>query len=99
MFKNYLLLFVVTIFLANITNSLFAEIIPIKKPHQTQEEKDQKLLIDVLKPLPKPTIKKTIKKDDTEIKKEVVSKDQKKLGIILPKKKTPYCWNAKKREN
>ena len=58
MFKNYLLLFIVTILFINISNYVFAEIIPIKKPHQTQEKKQQKLLIDVLKPLPKPSNKK-----------------------------------------
>ena len=38
-----------------------SEIVPLKKPTQTKEETQKKLLIDVLKPLPKP-IKQTEKK-------------------------------------
>ena len=79
------LFFIVLFQLIGINNFVFSEIIPIKKPLQTKEETKKKLLIDVLKPLPKPTNKKIIKKDDKEIKKKVASSD-KKLGIILPKK-------------
>ena len=39
-----------------------AEIIPLKKPLQTKEETEKKLLIDILKPLPKP-----VKKNETVI--------------------------------
>ena len=45
--------------LINLTFLLYAEIIPLKKPTQTKEEEEKKLLVDVLKPLPKP-IKKSI---------------------------------------
>ena len=41
--------FISLLFFSNIT-ILSAEIIPLKKPLQTKEEKDQKLLIDVMKP-------------------------------------------------
>ena len=69
--------------LVNIVNFVSAEIIPIKKPTQTNEEKEKKLLVDVLKPLPKPTIKKEV--EVTEKKEEI--KKTKILGLILPKKK------------
>ena len=67
---------------------------PLKKPIQTQEEKDQKLLIDVIKPLPKPVTKKAIEKKE-EPKKEIKLKAEKDLGIILPKKK-PLIAGTKK---
>ena len=59
------LLFLISLFIfLNITFLSSADIIPIKKPIQTKEEKEQKLLIDVLKPLPKPVTKKIIKKEE-----------------------------------
>ena len=61
MFKK-LTFFISLIILINLTNFAIAEIIPLKKPTQTKIEKEQKLLIDVLKPLPKPVLKKSIKK-------------------------------------
>ena len=67
MFKNYLLFIIISIFLINSTKFASAEIIPLKKPSQTKEEKEQKLLIDVLKPLPKPIINKIIKKEEKNI--------------------------------
>ena len=61
MLKKFIF-FISLIIFSNITLLLSAEIIPLKKPSQTKEEKAEKLLIDVLKPLPKPIIKKIIKK-------------------------------------
>ena len=59
------LLFIISLFIfSNITFLLSAEIIPLKKPAQTKEEKEQKLLIDVLKPLPKPIINKIISENE-----------------------------------
>ena len=49
-----LLLFVALIHLMGTNNFAFSDIIPIKKPFQTKEETQKKLLIDVLRPLPKP---------------------------------------------
>ena len=69
----------------------YADIIPLKKPLQSKEEKEQKLLIDVLKPLPKP-IKETVNK---EIEKKTVVQKQKINGLILPKKK-PLIAGTKK---
>ena len=59
MFKK-LIFFISLIILINLTNFTIDEIIPLKKQTQTKIEKEQKLLSDVLKPLPKPIQKKTI---------------------------------------
>ncbi len=68
-----------------------SEIIPIKKPIQTKEETKKKLLTDELRPLPKP-----VKKIDTKIVEEKIpEKKQKKIGLILPKKK-PLIAGSKK---
>jgi soluble lytic murein transglycosylase len=76
----YLLVLICSI---SICNFGISEIIPLKKPIQTKEETQKKLLIDVLKPLPKP-----IKKSEKKIVEEkVVVKKEKKTGLILPKKK------------
>ena len=73
------LLFLINLFIfLNITFLLSAEIIPIKKPIQTKEEKEQKLLIDVLKPLPKPVTKKrNQKRRKKNLRKKVVKKEKK----------------------
>ena len=90
------LLFLINLFIfLNITFLLSAEIIPLKKPIQTNEEKEQKLLIDVLKPLPKPVTKKIIKKEEEKTEKKVVKKEKKILGIILPKKKPLIAGSVK----
>ena len=90
------LLFLINLFIfLNITFLLSAEIIPLKKPIQTNEEKEQKLLIDVLKPLPKPVTKKIIKKEEEKTEKKVVKKEKKNLGIILPKKKPLIAGSVK----
>ena len=61
MFKKFLLIIgLFTIF--NQSAQTFAEIIPLKKPIQSIKEKEKKLLVDVLKPLQKPSTKKVIKK-------------------------------------
>ena len=59
MLKKFIF-FISLFFFSSTAIFLFAEIIPLKKPLQTKEEKDQKLLIDVMKPLPKPVIKKLV---------------------------------------
>ena len=79
-----LLFFAILFNLLNLNNFAHSEIIPLKKPVQTKEEKQKKLLIDVLRPLPKP-VAKTEKEIDE---KEVLVKKEKKSGLILPKKKT-----------
>ncbi len=96
MFKK-LIFFISLITLINLTNFTAAEIIPLKKPNQTKIEKEQKLLIDVLKPLPKPIPKKLIKKIDKKTTEKKVLKKGKKLDLILPKKK-PLIAGSKKVE-
>jgi len=93
MLKKLLFLINLIIFF-NVTFLLSAEIIPIKKPIQSKEEKEQKLLIDVLKPLPKPVTKKIIKKEEEKPEKKVVKKKI-DLGIILPKKKPLIAGSVK----
>ncbi len=93
MLKKFLF-FIVLFNLLSVNNFLNAEIIPLKKPIQTKEETQKKLLVDVLKPLPKPIKKAEIK--DRE--KKIVIKKDKKLGIILPKKKPLIAGSEEKKE-
>ena len=93
MLKKFIF-FINLFFFSTITILFSTEIIPLKKPIQTKAEKDQKLLIDVMKPLPKPIPEKIVeikKKPESEIK----LKAEKDLGIILPKKK-PLIAGTKK---
>ena len=57
MFKKLLIFPVLILLTVFSLTKIFAEIIPLKKPLQTKEEREQKLLIDVLKPLQKPRTK------------------------------------------
>ena len=53
---------------------------------ESKEVKEHKLLIDTLKPPPKPTDKIIIKKKEEKLsEKKIVSNDNKSLDIILPK--------------
>ncbi len=94
MLKKFIFL-ISLFFFSNITIFLTAEIIPLKKPIQTKEEKDQKLLSDVLKPLPKPSIKKAVEEIEKKPEEETKLKAEKNLGVILPKKK-PLIAGTKK---
>ena len=77
-------------------NFAFAEIVPLKKPIQTKAEKEQKLLIDVLKPLPKPVTKNEIKeKKEKIVETKTVSKKKKVIDYILPKKKPLIAGSIK----
>ena len=97
MSKKLLLLINLIIFISS-TNIAFGEIIPLKKPPQTKEVKERKLLIDVLRPLPKPTNKKVaIEKKEKKTKEKIIVKKKKELGIIFPKKK-PLIAGTKKIE-
>ena len=71
-----LLFFIVLINLSYNANSSLAEIIPLKKPIQTKEETQKKLLIDFLKPKAKPIAKIEPKK----IEKKIVVKKERKSG-------------------
>lgn len=85
MFKN-LLCFVVliSIILINFTsaNSEDKNILPIKKPNLTVEEIEQKLSINILRPLEKPK-----KNNETEIEELNIEISEKKISFIIPKKK------------
>jgi len=90
-----LIFFINLIIFINLTSLLYAEIIPLRKPSQTKEEEEKKLLVDVLKPLPKPIEKKEIQKKEEQIEKKIVSKNENDKSIILPKKK-PLIAGSKK---
>jgi len=91
------LFFISLIIILNSANITFAEILPLKKPSQTKKVKEQKLLIDALKPLPKPIVEEIIVKEEKEPEDKTIVKKEKNLGIILPKKK-PLIAGAKKIE-
>ena len=84
------LFFIVLLNLLNINGFAISEIIPLKKPIQTKEETQKKLLIDVLKPLPKPIEKTETKKI---VKKKEVKKEKKVL--LFYQKKT---FNSRKKK-
>ena len=80
-----------------ISTLVSADLIPIKKPSQTKEETQKKLLSDSLIPVPKP-----IKKNEIEItQKKELDKDEKTdfTGLILPKKKPVIAGKEKKTQN
>ena len=94
MLKKFIF-FINLFFFSTITILFSAEIIPLKKPIQTKAVKDKKLLIDVMKPLPKPIHKKIVEEIKKKSEDEIKLKAEKDLGIILPKKK-PLIAGAKK---
>ena len=94
MLKKFIF-FINLFFFSTITILFSNEIIPLKKPIQTKAEKDQKLLIDVMKPLPKPIPKKIVEEIEKKPEDEIKLKAEKDLGIILPKKK-PLIAGTKK---
>ena len=94
MFKKFLLI-IGLIVIFNQSAQTFAEIIPLKKPVQSIKEKEKKLLLDVLKPLQKPSTKKVIKKEQKQPDYKKVTKKKSNTGIILPKKK-PLIAGVKK---
>tara|TARA_B100000989_G_scaffold279063_1_gene241365 strand:- start:50 stop:2257 length:2208 start_codon:yes stop_codon:yes gene_type:complete len=93
MSKKILFLIVLFPFIIQL-NIASSDVIPLKKPPQTKEETQKKLLIDVLKPLSKPILK-TQKKIAEE---KVVVKKVKKISLILPKKK-PIIAGSEKPKN
>ena len=85
--------FIALVCLSSFFSNALSEIIPLKKPLQTKEETKKKLLVDVLRPLPKPINKTEIEK----VKKEIVVKKKIQNALILPKKK-PLIVGSKKIE-
>ena len=94
MLKKFIF-FINLFFFSTITILFSTEIIPLKKPIQTKAEKDQKLLIDVMKPLPKPIPEKIVEEIKKKPEGEIKLKAENDLGIILPKKK-PLIAGTKK---
>ena len=86
-----ILFLIVLLQLIIVSNITLSEIIPLKKPLQSKEETEKKLLIDVLKPLPKPIKKTEIKK----VEENVTAKKEKKSSFIVPKKKPLIAGNEK----
>jgi soluble lytic murein transglycosylase len=84
------LIFIVLLHLIGVSSISLSEIIPIKKPVQSKEITQKKLLIDVLVPLPKP-----IKKSEVKIEEKKILVKKKKKVQILPKKK-PLIAGSKK---
>ncbi len=66
-------------------------LVPLKKPTLTDQELKKKVLINILKPLPKPN--KTKKKIKTA---EIIEKDDVKPKILIPKKKPLIAGSNKK---
>ena len=89
----YLIVLIKVLFITSVT---LADIIPVKKPNQTKEEMEKKLLIDFLKPIPKPIKKTEIKTEEKNV--VVSSKKEKKNRVIVPKKK-PIITGTKKTTN
>ncbi len=85
MFKKFLLI-IGLIVIFNQSTQTFAEIIPLKKPIQSKKEEEKKLLVDVLKPLKKPSTKKVIKNEQKQTDYKKVTEKKVNIGIILPKK-------------
>ncbi len=97
MFKK-LSIFVSLLVSINLINFALAEIIPLKKPSQTKEQKEKNLLIDVIKPLKKPIVKKeVIKKNENKFETKIIKKKIENIGFILPKKK-PLIAKTQKSE-
>ena len=93
MYKKILFFILLFTFIGQ-PNIALTDIIPLKKPPQSKEETQKKLLIDVLKPIPKPILK----TQKAVAKEKVIIKKKKKIGFILPKKK-PLIAGSKKPKN
>ena len=78
-----ILFFIVLFSFSEVSLIHSTEILPLKKPVQSIEEKQKKLLIEITKPLPKPIteIQKKVDKNEKSSEKIKIS------GLILPKKK------------
>ena len=97
MFKKFLLIIgLFTIF--NQSVETFAEIIPLKKPIQSIKEKEQKLLVDVLKPLQKPSTKTVIENQQKQPNYKKVTKQKSNRFMYKRKqwKNSSNCWDGVK---
>ncbi len=98
MLKKLLFYLYITLILFGNIYVASSEIIPLKKPIQSKEEKEQKLLIDTLKPLPKPISKGNLDEKTKPDKTKEIVKKKEKLNFILPKKK-PLIAGSEKPKN
>ena len=88
--KIYIFSLLFIIFNHNISASNENNIIPIKKPVLTNQELEKIILINLLKPLPKPSfVSKEI------VKKKIVKEETFKPKFLIPKKK-PLIAGSKK---
>ena len=94
MHKKFLFFIVLSLLSILTLNSSFAEILPLKKPTLSKEETTKKLLVDILKPLPKPLKKIEIKPKDEVI----VKKDEELNALLLPKKKPIIAGSTKEKD-
>jgi len=93
MSKKFLFLISLIVFINSI-NIVFAEIIPIKKPSQTEEIKKKKLLIDTMRPLPKPLVKKVIKEKKEKETEEKASRLRRRTDEFSLYRCSESCsWN------
>ncbi len=91
-----LIIFISSLFIIlniNIVTSDEINLLPVKKPKLTDQELSKKILINILKPLPKPTFI-----DNETPKKEIVKKEIIKPKFLIPKKK-PLIAGSKKTKN
>ena len=91
-----LIVFIVTLFLIlnlNIVASDETDLLPVKKPKLTEKELNKKILINILKPLPKPIL---IVKEAPA--KKIVKKEIIKPKFLLPKKKPLIAGSKKTQE-
>ena len=86
--------FTILFHLLGFLNISYSEIIPLKKPSQTQEEVQKKLLIDVLVPIAKPIAKSKLETEE----KDLVSEKKKEENLIYPKKKPLIAGSEKKKD-
>ena len=96
--KKFLLFLLLFQFLA-FNEIAISEVIPLKKPLQSNEIIKKKLLVDVLKPLPKPIKVKEEELKEKESDKKIVSKKTSVQGLLLPKKKPLVAGVSKKNTN
>ena len=83
--QKKILSFILTIIIVFIHSSFASEkvkIVPIKKPLLTESELKKKILVNILKPLPKPKLNKI-----EIINNEIAEKKSKKPKFFIPKKK------------
>ena len=84
-----LIIFISSLFVflnINIALSNESNLLPVKKPKLSDQELKKKILINFLKPLPKPIIVENKNPTNEIVKKEII-----KPKFLIPKKKTADC--------